>query len=157
MKPGSRWKALTGVLQGFSLSEEEIIDNSNKAIESLEDVNEEVINSWMAQLLDEFPEVGPSLVHERDMYLAWSLKRSKAVNGCARVVGVVGRAHLRGIMYALSTDPGQLRFRDLVGNKNTAKKNSSETSEAVFKNIQNLALQIVISFACYLAWVHWII
>ena len=34
--------------------------------------------------------MGP-LIHERDRYLAWSLKRSKAVNGNARVVGVVSR------------------------------------------------------------------
>ena len=35
--------------------------------------------------------MGP-LIHERDVYLAWSLKRSKAVNGCQRVVGVMVRA-----------------------------------------------------------------
>jgi hypothetical protein len=56
--------------------------------------------------------VGP-LLHERDMYLAWSLKRSKAVNGSGRVVGVVGKGHLRGVLYHLVT-PGSsrnLRFR----------------------------------------------
>ena len=42
------------------------------------------------------------LLHERDMYLAWSLKRSKAVNGTKRVVGVVGKGHLRGVLYHLT-------------------------------------------------------
>ena len=37
--------------------------------------------------------LGP-LIHERDVYLAWSLKRSKAVNGCQRVVGVMVRFRL---------------------------------------------------------------
>jgi hypothetical protein len=34
-------------------------------------------------------------VAERDLYLAWSLKRSKAVNGTSRVVGVIGKGHLQ--------------------------------------------------------------
>lgn len=55
------------------------------------------------------------LIHERDLYLAWSLKRSKAVNGCARVVGVMGKGHMRGVVYALTHNPGELRFKDLVG------------------------------------------
>lgn len=56
--------------------------------------------------------VGP-LLHERDMYLAWSLKRSKAVNGSRCVVGVVGKGHLRGVLYYLVTpgSSGNLRFR----------------------------------------------
>lgn len=47
------------------------------------------------------------------MYLAWSLKRSKAVNGSRRVVGVVGKGHLRGVLYHLVTpgSSGNLRFR----------------------------------------------
>lgn len=58
------------------------------------------------------------LLHERDMYLAWSLKRSKAVNGSRAVVGVVGKGHLRGVLYHLVTpDSSGLRFRDLIGSK----------------------------------------
>lgn len=37
------------------------------------------------------PQVIAPLIHERDAYLAWALKRSKAVNGNARVVGVVSK------------------------------------------------------------------
>ena len=49
--------------------------------------------------------MGP-LISERDLYLAWSLKRSKAVAGARCVVGVVGRGHLRGVVHALTTDEG---------------------------------------------------
>jgi pheromone shutdown protein TraB len=48
-------------------------------------------------------------------FLAWSLKRSKAVNKSKTVVGVVGKGHMNGIVYALISDQGDLRFRDLVG------------------------------------------
>ena len=54
------------------------------------------------------------LVDERDLYLAWSLKRSKAVNGTKRVVGVLGLGHLQGVYHKMTTDSGGLRFRDLV-------------------------------------------
>lgn len=37
------------------------------------------------------PQVIAPLIHERDAYLAWALKRSKAVNGNARIVGVVSK------------------------------------------------------------------
>ncbi|KAI4378128.1 hypothetical protein MLD38_015655 [Melastoma candidum] len=48
-------------------------------------------------------------------YLAWSLKRSKAVNNSKRVVGVIGKGHMNGVVYALVSDQGNLRFRDLAG------------------------------------------
>ncbi|CAN0502628.1 unnamed protein product, partial [Ectocarpus sp. 8 AP-2014] len=46
------------------------------------------------------------LIYERDLYLAWTLKRSRAVCGQRRVVGVVGRGHLAGVMRAVETDRG---------------------------------------------------
>ncbi|XP_075648834.1 uncharacterized protein LOC142619575 isoform X2 [Castanea sativa] len=50
-------------------------------------------------------------------YLAWSLKRSKAVNNSKRVVGVIGKGHMNGVIYALVSDLGDLRFRDLAGKR----------------------------------------
>ncbi len=47
------------------------------------------------------PQVARPLLHERDLYLAWSCKRSRAVCGARAVVGVVGRSHLRGTAYHL--------------------------------------------------------
>jgi hypothetical protein len=46
-------------------------------------------------------QVARPLLHERDLYLAWSCKRSRAVCGARAVVGVVGRSHLRGTAYHL--------------------------------------------------------
>ena len=34
-----------------------------------------------------------------------------------RVVGVIGKGHMNGVVYALISDLGDLRFRDLVGSK----------------------------------------
>ncbi|XP_042454016.1 traB domain-containing protein-like isoform X3 [Zingiber officinale] len=55
---------------------------------------------------------------ESDMkYLAWSLKRSKAVNKSKKVLGVIGKGHMNGVVFALISDQGDLRFRDLAGEK----------------------------------------
>jgi len=69
------------------------------------------------------------LLHERDVYLAWSMRRSKAVRemlarrgGTGVVVGVVGRAHLPGVLYSLQEGSAteELRFRDLIGDEGRA-------------------------------------
>ncbi|KAL6005572.1 hypothetical protein ACLOJK_006139 [Asimina triloba] len=62
-----------------------------------------------------YPSLLQPLIHERDTYLAWSLKRSKAVNQNKCVVGVIGKGHMNGVVYALLSDQGDLRFRDLAG------------------------------------------
>lgn len=82
-----------------------------------------------------------SLIHERDLYLAWSLKRSKAVNGCERVVGVMGKGHMRGVVYALTHNPGELRFKDLV--------NRDDGPPLV----QRIAVEVVLALAGWAAWV----
>jgi len=53
------------------------------------------------------PGLTTPLLEERDAYLAWSCGRSKAVReqGTEVVVGVVGKAHLRGMVHALTVDP----------------------------------------------------
>jgi pheromone shutdown protein TraB len=71
-----------------------------------------------AALAARYPELVAPLVQERDLYMAWSLRRSKAVNGARVVVGIVGRGHLRGVHYALRHDSGKLRFSDLVDGAN---------------------------------------
>ncbi|XP_059451618.1 uncharacterized protein LOC132182398 isoform X1 [Corylus avellana] len=69
------------------------------------------------QLSFSYPSLLQPLIHERDTYLAWSLKRSKAVNNSKRVVGVIGKGHMNGVIYALVSDQGNLRFRDLAGKR----------------------------------------
>lgn len=78
------------------------------------------------------PGIIAPLVHERDLYLAWSCKRSKAVNGARRVVAVVGKGHLRGMLYAMENDPhGEIRFSDLVGGRNTKAWKERKRQEVV--------------------------
>ncbi|KAH9611718.1 hypothetical protein KSS87_013016 [Heliosperma pusillum] len=67
------------------------------------------------KLSSSYPSLLQPLIHERDTYLAWSLKRSKAVNNCKTVVGVIGKGHLNGVIFALVSDLGDLRFHDLAG------------------------------------------
>eukprot|EP00899_Mesostigma_viride_P004234 jgi/Mesvir1/13811/Mv15965-RA.1 len=77
--------------------------------------SDDAVDRLYASLAALFPSLAVPLIHERDRYLAWSLKRSKAVNGASIVVGVLGRGHLRGVTYALRHDQDGLRFKDLVG------------------------------------------
>ncbi|KAK8962686.1 hypothetical protein KSP40_PGU011728 [Platanthera guangdongensis] len=72
------------------------------------------------QLCRSYPSLLLPLVYERDMYLDWSLKRSKAVNNSKRAVGVIGKGHMNGVVYALISDQGNLRFRDLAGSNLSA-------------------------------------
>ena len=69
------------------------------------------------------------MLHERDAYLAWCLKRSKAVSGAKCVVGVVGFGHLRGVTWHLMQDSGQLRFRDLAGLTGRDEQHASQQSK----------------------------
>ncbi|CAM8906014.1 unnamed protein product [Rhodiola kirilowii] len=87
-----------------------------------------------------FPSLLQPLIHERDTYLAWSLKRSKAVNSGKRVVGVIGKGHMNGVIYALVSDLGDLRFRDLAGNK------QSSGNEWIITLAKNLTRDTIIGF-----------
>lgn len=58
--------------------------------------SEDGVDAAMRELLNGVPELVQPLLNERDLYLAWSMKRSKAVNGTSQVVGVVGKGHLKG-------------------------------------------------------------
>ena len=77
------------------------------------------------------------------MYLAWSLKRSKAVNGCKTVVGVVGKGHLKGITWVmLNTAASEgLRFRDLVGRR-----------QKPGRRLQKFVLETAVVTGVYMAW-----
>ncbi|PIM97550.1 putative protein, contains TraB domain [Handroanthus impetiginosus] len=69
------------------------------------------------QLSFSYPSLLPPLIYERDTFLAWSLKRSKAVNNSKKVVGVIGKGHMNGVIYSLMSDTGNLRFKDLAGKR----------------------------------------
>ncbi|KAH0978988.1 hypothetical protein GBA52_006165 [Prunus armeniaca] len=97
------------------------------------------------QLSSSYPSLLQPLIHERDTYLAWSLKRSKAVNKSKRVVGVIGKGHMNGVIYALLADLGDLRFRDLVGQRPSSQgTDASSDGRWVVKLAQDLVRDTVI-------------
>nr|KAJ0190126.1 hypothetical protein LSAT_V11C800392270 [Lactuca sativa] len=96
------------------------------------------------QLSFSYPSLLQPLIHERDTYIAWSLKRSKAVRDSKRVVGVIGRGHLNGVIYALISDLGDLRFRDLVGDRASSVNGSSSSSSWVDTIVKNLIRDTII-------------
>lgn len=75
------------------------------------------------------------------MFLAWSLKRSKAVDKSKTVVGVIGKGHMNGVVYALISDQGDLRFRDLVGR--------ASSDSWVSSVIKGLVRDTIIGFALW--------
>ncbi|KAL5555265.1 hypothetical protein UlMin_037501 [Ulmus minor] len=49
--------------------------------------------------------------------LSFSYPSFKIVNRSKGVVGVIGKSHMNGVIYALISDQGNLCFKDLVGGK----------------------------------------
>eukprot|EP00878_Enallax_costatus_P026615 GHUV01028568.1.p1 GENE.GHUV01028568.1~~GHUV01028568.1.p1 ORF type:complete len:443 (+),score=150.15 GHUV01028568.1:754-2082(+) len=111
--------------------------------------SDDSISAFYKSLSKAYPELVNPLIAERDLYLAWSLKRSKAANGAHAVVGVVGKGHLRGIVYALKHDNGQLRFADLVGGKNRKKTRQEQTAGFA----KRLLIELCLGAGLYAAWV----
>ncbi|XP_078173704.1 traB family protein isoform X1 [Carex rostrata] len=99
------------------------------------------------QLSNTYPSLLQPLIHERDTYLAWSLKRSKAVNNCKTVVGVIGKGHMNGVVYALMADQGDLRFRDLVGR--TSQESSNSWVKSLIKGLIRDTIIGVVLWALY--------
>ncbi|KAK7391120.1 hypothetical protein VNO78_19500 [Psophocarpus tetragonolobus] len=95
-----------------------ITTSSSSSINKLKEANsDDGPFQLFEQLSFSYPSLLSPLIHERDTYLAWSLKRSKAVNNSKKVVGVIGKGHMNGVIYSLLSDTGNLRFRDLVGKR----------------------------------------
>lgn len=132
-----------GMLVGGILGKNSHLAN----VEALERLrkDDDAVNALLYNLADSFPELAQSLVFERDLYLAWSLKRSKAVNGTKNVVGVIGKGHMRGVSYALTHDAGTLRFRDLAGSRNPSEKTIKD-------GLARFALETSIFAAIYAIW-----
>ncbi|KAK7343662.1 hypothetical protein VNO77_12578 [Canavalia gladiata] len=100
------------------------------------------------QLSFSYPSLLAPLLHERDTYLAWSLKRSKAVNNSKKVVGVIGKGHMNGVIYALVSDTGNLKFRDLVG-KNSYDGDSNGWIDGLIKSLVRDTVIGILLWALY--------
>ncbi|XP_059628344.1 uncharacterized protein LOC132271095 isoform X3 [Cornus florida] len=106
-----KFSLVISVLRGISSSSD--LSKSKLKESSSDDGNFQLYK----QLSFSYPSLLQPLIVERDTYLAWSLKWCKAVNKSNTVVGVIGKAHMNGVIYALVSDLGDLRFRDLAGKK----------------------------------------
>ncbi|KAG7994039.1 hypothetical protein I3843_01G036100 [Carya illinoinensis] len=87
------------------------------------------------QLSFSYPSLLQPLIHKQDTYLAWSLKRSKAFNNGKKVVGVIGKGHMNGVIYELVSDQRNLRFRDLAGKRPDGDHGSSRWVDSLFKSL----------------------
>ncbi|XP_015070804.1 traB domain-containing protein isoform X1 [Solanum pennellii] len=108
-----KWKEKTSLLLSVFGGITSSTELSTKALKesSSDDSNFQLYE----KLSFSYPSLLQPLLHERDTFLAWSLKRSKAVNNCKQVVGIIGKGHMNGVIYSLVSDQGNLRFRDLAG------------------------------------------
>jgi len=71
------------------------------------------------------------------------------VNGAKAVVGIMGKGHLRGVVYALKHgDSRSLRFSDLVGGKN--KKQTKQ--ELTMGLLRRVLLEGLVGAGLYAAW-----
>jgi hypothetical protein len=114
--------------------------------------DEDAVGALFARFAADFPSLAAPLVHERDAYLAWSLCRSKAVNGKTRVLGVVGAGHLRGVTWAMTHDAGAaLRFDALIG-RDAATKEAAAAAEAANPLWKRLATDALLWGGAAAAW-----
>ena len=65
------------------------------------------------------------------------------MNGSSIVVGVVGRGHLQGIVQEIIHDKGDLRFRDLVGVRE---------SKSAKDQVYSLVLEVIIGIVLWFGW-----
>jgi pheromone shutdown protein TraB len=121
-----------------------------RALERLQD--DDVVSAMLTSMAERHPEAAVPLLHERDLYLAWSLKRSKAVNGTDVVVGVLGRGHMRGVCYALTHDSGSLRFRDLAGSRKTKSSKNNGVDTALLANAGRFAAETAVFAGLWWLW-----
>ncbi|XP_024625378.1 traB domain-containing protein isoform X1 [Medicago truncatula] len=143
------WKALnwTQKLSLLTIVVRGITSSSDISTDKLE-LQKASSNDGTLQLYEQlsfsYPSLLPPLIHERDTYLAWSLKRSKAVNNCKRVVGVIGKGHMNGVIYALLADTGNLRFRDLTGKNSNDGGSNGWIDDLVKSLVRDTVIGIVL-------------
>jgi len=70
------------------------------------------------------------------------------VNNCKRVVGVIGKGHMNGVIYALLADTGNLRFRDLAG-KNSNDGGSNGWIDGLVKSLVRDTVIGIVLWALY--------
>jgi len=75
--------------------------------------DQSLLDRYSHMLAEAFPALVDPLVSERDIFLSLTMKSSMAVNGCDRVVGVIGKGHVKGVMSCLSQNHSG-KFKELT-------------------------------------------
>ena len=69
--------------------------------------------------------------------------------GTNNVVGVMGKGHVRGVLYNLTNhDSSGLRFRDLVGSKNVKGGSPEQRQKLAWR----VAFELALAAVAYFAW-----
>ena len=90
------------VLASTLVNQDQVSKEVATQISSLE--SELDLDLVFEQVTETFPGLVEPLFKERDRYMAWTLKRSKAVTNCTEVVGVIGKGHLSSVLEEIEAD-----------------------------------------------------
>eukprot|EP00250_Pteridium_aquilinum_P003677 c13986_g1_i1 orf=389-1507(-) len=144
----NRLKLTAFLLRGINSSKLDLSEESLQALRS-----DDALSMMFSYISKEFPTLLEPLIHDRDKYLAWSMMRSKAVNGSLRVVGVIGQGHMRGVVHVLKHEQGELRFQDLAGIRSaTTKQDARRQARQI---LERLVVDTVLGVAIWLAYDYW--
>jgi pheromone shutdown protein TraB len=117
---------------------------------ALEEEGSEVIEALEGTLAQRFPTLLEPLIAERDVFLSLTLKSSLAVSGKQRVLGVVGRGHVDGVVRALGEDhEGRYKALTWTPSRAAAKQKILGVPRPL---ATRLATDGLIAAACLLAW-----
>lgn len=86
----SIWKKAK-LLGSFVFSSDEDSEISDEDLQNM--LQEDMLESAIASMKDEFPQIGEILIHERDQYLATKIREAPG----KKIVAVLGGAHVPGI------------------------------------------------------------
>ena len=83
-----------------------------------EDIGQDIdFDLMLQQMTSVMPGLVEPLLKERERYMAWVLKKSKAVTDCDCVVGVIGQGHLSSVFEEIEKDyhsPTNLTFKKVA-------------------------------------------
>jgi pheromone shutdown protein TraB len=96
------------------------------------------------ECLESLHRTGLILSHHMNTQVLLLLK-----TGTKNVVGVIGKGHVRGVLYNLTKhDSSSLRFRDLVGSKNVKGRGPEQRQ----KLARRVAFELALAAVAYFAW-----
>eukprot|EP00469_Lotharella_globosa_P012620 CAMPEP_0167789064 /NCGR_PEP_ID=MMETSP0111_2-20121227/10446_1 /TAXON_ID=91324 /ORGANISM="Lotharella globosa, Strain CCCM811" /LENGTH=209 /DNA_ID=CAMNT_0007681127 /DNA_START=1 /DNA_END=630 /DNA_ORIENTATION=- len=148
------WKEKTDLFnllkQGWQSSRSDDVEMLKTVDMALTKEGQDILQQYEEMLQEYIPTLLVPLIQERDIFLSLSMKSSMAVNGCKRVVGVVGRAHLDGVMQALSEDhSGKFKLLTRTRRRAAMKEKIFGVSKPL---AQRLAFDAVVAAAGYAWW-----